>query len=81
MTQNRHDFLRTGAAAAAAFAVPHGLVLPSAPTIDAPIGRYRRQTITTRERQITGVNEIGAGTMMPSLRVRDFKFASLSDAV
>src|SRR3954467_13593065 len=86
MTQNRRDFLRTGAAAAAVFAVPHGLVLPSAPTIlaappseafaedlinealnaardagasyaDARIGRYRRQTINTRERQITGVND------------------------
>ncbi len=86
MTQNRRDFIRTGAAATAAVAVgprilaaaPPGVVAvapgdPMAEELvleainaardagaqyaDARIGRYRRQQLQTRERQITGVSD------------------------
>jgi len=94
MSTTRRDFLRTGAAAAAAsLAAPHllsaspGLYVPDAmsPLVVAPtaepialelsaealsaardagasyadvrVGRYRRQSINTRERQITGVSD------------------------
>src|SRR5215212_1266956 len=82
MSTTRRDFLKTGAAAAAAtVAVPHLLratpFISAQPTeafaielaaealsaardagaqyADVRIGRYRRQSINTRERQITGV--------------------------
>src|SRR4051812_2967903 len=82
MTPSRRDFLKTGAAAAAALGLP-GLAGAEATYVPPPraeafaeeliaealnaardagasysdvrIGRYRRQTINTRERQITGV--------------------------
>jgi len=85
MTQNRRDFLKTGAVAASALAVPRILSAAQPQLLAAPpgepfaddliaealnaakdagasyadvrIGRYRRQTINTRERQITGVND------------------------
>src|SRR4051812_19208961 len=84
MSPNRRDFLKTGAVAASALAVP-GLLTASPPILAPPssepfaddlvaealnaardagasyadvrIGRYRRQTINTRERQITGVSD------------------------
>src|SRR6185436_17192406 len=78
MPTNRRDFLKTGAAAAAALAAPRLVFvaprIPGEPLAedlvadalsaakdagamyaDVRIGRYRRQTINTRERQITGV--------------------------
>jgi TldD protein len=85
MSPNRRDFLKTGAVAASALAVPGLLTAANAPLLAPPpgeafadeliaealnaakdagasyadvrIGRYRRQTIATRERQITGVND------------------------
>jgi TldD protein len=87
MTPNRRDFLKTGAAAAAALTAPRLLMADRAPALylptpetasfaddlvaealnaardagasysDVRIGRYRRQNINTRERQITGVSD------------------------
>lgn len=86
MSPNRRDFVKAGAAAAAASALgpriitaqPSRLILPApgepiaeelaleainaakdagAQYADARVGRYRRQRLTTRERQITGVSD------------------------
>src|SRR6476661_6510037 len=80
MSNSRRDFLKTGAAvAAASIAGPRLLGARAPPTeafavelanealsaakdagasyADVRIGRYRRQSINTRERQITGVSD------------------------
>src|SRR3954464_8006120 len=85
MSTNRRDFVKAGAAAAAAAVVGPRLLTAQPPRIiatpteifaddlalealnaakaagaqyaDARIGNYRRQTLNTRERQITGVTD------------------------
>lgn len=86
MAPNRRDFVKTGAAAAAAVIAGPRILTAAPPRIvaaapgdsaseelaleainaaraagaqyaDARIGRYRRQSLNTRERQITGVND------------------------